>query len=132
MSSPGHHHPIPPGGARADERRRRLWRGHLAEYAAAALLLAKGYRIHARRWRCPAGEIDLIVSRSRRLAFVEVKQRQSVEDAEAAISDHQSGRIQSAADTWLQRNPHYQDFEIGFDIVFVVRGMWPRHIPNGL
>ena len=34
--------------------------GISAESRAAAYLIAKGYRILARRWRSPAGEIDII------------------------------------------------------------------------
>ena len=45
-------------------------RGRRAETMAAWLLRAKGYRILARRFRVPAGEIDLIVRRGRVVAFV--------------------------------------------------------------
>jgi putative endonuclease len=44
----------------------RYRRGHIAELVAAVLLMAKGYRILARRWRSPYGEIDLIARRSSR------------------------------------------------------------------
>jgi putative endonuclease len=35
----------------------------------------------ARRWRSPAGEIDIIASRRKLLIFVEVKARYSFDDA---------------------------------------------------
>ena len=47
--------------------------GLSAETRAAALLLVKGFRIAARRWRSPVGEIDLVARRGRLLVFVEVK-----------------------------------------------------------
>ena len=47
--------------------------GLRAEIAAASLLLAKGYRILARRYKTPLGEIDLVVRRGSTIAFVEVK-----------------------------------------------------------
>src|SRR5512132_1023946 len=47
--------------------------GLSAETRAAAMLLAKGFRIVARRWRSPVGEIDLVARRGRLLVFVEVK-----------------------------------------------------------
>ena len=49
--------------------------GLSAESRAAMLLLAKGYRIAARRWRTPVGEIDIVARRRRELVFVEVKAR---------------------------------------------------------
>jgi putative endonuclease len=47
--------------------------GLSAESRAAALLMAKGYRILAKRYRTPHGEIDLIAKRRNLIAFVEVK-----------------------------------------------------------
>ncbi|MEQ1613083.1 MAG: YraN family protein, partial [Hyphomicrobiaceae bacterium] len=41
-------------------------RGALAEWAAAAFLVLKGYRIVERRYRSRAGEIDLIATRGQR------------------------------------------------------------------
>lgn len=122
----------PADGTGADERRLRLKRGTSAEWIAAALLMAKGYRILARRHRTPEGEIDIIAARGRRLAFVEVKGRRTIEAAEAALTPHQAGRIGRAADFWLTRRPAFQNHEIGLDAVLVVPRRWPRHIPNAL
>src|SRR5664279_3957642 len=44
--------------------------GISAEARAAAFLMAKGYRILAKRFRTPHGEIDLIAKRSNLVAFV--------------------------------------------------------------
>jgi putative endonuclease len=57
-------------GQAARERRARLRRGASGELVAAGLLLAKGYRILARRHRTPYGEIDIIAVRRKRIAFV--------------------------------------------------------------
>ena len=46
-------------GARARDRRAAYRHGHVAEAAAMLLLLAKGFRLIARRYRTPLGEIDL-------------------------------------------------------------------------
>jgi hypothetical protein len=67
--------------------------GLSAETRAAALLLAKGYRIVARRWRSPVGEIDLVVRRGRLLVFVEVKARGRFDDAAEAVTERQRRRI---------------------------------------
>ena len=37
------------------------------------MLIVKGYRILARRYRSPAGEIDIVARRRNALVFVEVK-----------------------------------------------------------
>jgi putative endonuclease len=114
------------------ERRARLRRGMTGELAAAAVLLLKGYRILARRERTPYGEIDIIAARPGRIAFVEVKRRLTRDDAEAALTPHQAGRIGRAADYWIARHPAYQDREIGLDAVLVLPRRWPMHIPNAL
>jgi Holliday junction resolvase-like predicted endonuclease len=49
--------------------------GLSAESRAAAFLVAKGYRIVARRWRSVLGEVDIVARCRRLLAFVEVKAR---------------------------------------------------------
>lgn len=115
-----------------DERRSRLRRGRIAEAFAAAALMAKGYLILGRRVKTRAGEIDIIAVRGKRLAFVEVKRRATAESAEASIGGRQAARIRHAADHWLARRPRYQGHEQGFDLILLVPGRWPRHIPNGL
>ncbi len=121
----------PPAGGLA-ERRLRLRRGLGAETLAAGLLMLKGYRILARRHRTPFGEIDIIAARRNRIAFVEVKRRKTLADAEASLTPHQAGRIARAADAWLATRPGYLEREIGLDAVLVVPGHWPRHVPNAL
>lgn len=99
---------------------------------AALLLMAKGYRVLGLRAKTPKGEIDLIAVRGRRLAFVEVKRRLTQEEAEASITPRQRERVRQAALVWLARNARYQQHELGFDIVFIIPGRWPRHIQNAL
>ncbi|HXF55610.1 MAG TPA: YraN family protein [Hyphomicrobiaceae bacterium] len=104
----------------------------MAELIAAAYLLAKGYRILARRHKSRLGEIDLIAVRGRRLAFVEVKQRATLEGAQAAVTDAQARRVAQAAERWVWRNPRYRDYEIGLDAVLIVPGRLPRHARHAL
>ena len=61
--------------------------GISAESRAAAFLIAKGFRILARRWRSPVGEIDIIARRRQLLVFVEVKARAKLEDAAWSVTD---------------------------------------------
>jgi putative endonuclease len=116
----------------AAERRLRLRRGRVSEAFAAAVLIAKGYRILGRRVRTRAGEIDIIAVRGRRLAFVEVKRRLTREDAEAAVSARQAARIRRASDLWLARRPRYRGHVFAFDVILLVPGRLPRHIPDGI
>lgn len=53
--------------------RERVW--HEGEGAAWALYRSRGYRLVARNWRCPLGELDLVVARGDLLVFCEVKAR---------------------------------------------------------
>src|SRR5256885_8600033 len=93
--------------------------GLSAETRAAALLLAKGYRIVARRWRSPVGEIDLVVRRGRLLVFVEVKARGRFDDAAEAVTERQRRRIVAAAEAWLASHADDLACDIRFDAVLV-------------
>lgn len=115
-----------------EERRRRYRLGLSAETIAAVWLTLRGWRVLARRHKTPLGEIDIVAVRGRRLAFIEVKRRRTIEDAEASITVRQRQRVRRAADLWLGRNQRYLDHEIGFDLVFLLPRRWPRHIENGL
>jgi len=119
------------GGGRA-ERLERYRRGRFSELVAAALLLAKGYRILDRRCRTPYGELDLIAVRGRRLVFVEVKRRATRLEAEAALTPHQARRMVRAADHWVSRHPRYRDHDRGLDAILVVPRRLPLHLPNVL
>ncbi|MFN3855614.1 MAG: YraN family protein [Phreatobacter sp.] len=113
----------------ADPARSAAWgRGRLAEMAAATLLMLKGYRILARRWRAPGAEIDLIVRRGSTLVFVEVKARAAAAEAEWALTRAQRLRIVRAAELWCARHPRHAAGERRYDLVLVSRGGWPRHI----
>ena len=118
--------------AASPERVARYRRGRFSELVAAAVLMAKGYRIIARRCRTPYGEIDLIAVRRRRLAFVEVKRRTTRLDAEAALSARQAARIARAAEFWVSRNARYGDYDRGLDAILVVPRRLPVHLPDAL
>jgi putative endonuclease len=117
--------------ALAGQRSRHV-RGAVAEWAAAMLLIVKGYRILGRRTRTPQGEIDLIAVRGKRLAFVEVKYRRTVAEASSSITGMQAGRIANAAEQWVWRHPRYREHEIGLDAILVAPGCLPRHAVNAL
>jgi putative endonuclease len=94
------------------------------------ILLAKGYRILARRWKTPFGEIDIVARRRRMLVFVEVEARERADDAAEAVTGRNQRRITAAAELWLARNPADAQREIRFDVVLVTPGKIPQHIAN--
>ena len=102
--------------------------GLSAESRAAALLIAKGYRIVARRFRSPVGEIDIVARRGRALIFVEVKARGRLEDAAEAVIVRQQRRIIAAAEAWLASHPDDVNCDIRFDVMLVAPRSLPRHI----
>ena len=102
--------------------------GLSAESRAAACLIAKGYRIVARRWRSPVGEIDIVARRRGVLIFVEVKARERLDDAVEAVTALQQRRIIAAAEAWLATNPNHGNSDIRFDVVLVAPKSIPRHI----
>jgi putative endonuclease len=120
------------GGTQKGERQRRNRSGVWGETLAAAFLMAKGYRVLERRFSCAPGEIDLIAARGRRLAFIEVKKRATLDAAHASISDQQRLRIRNAAVTWLARHSRYQTHDISFDVIFILPRRWPQHLENAL
>src|ERR1700693_211747 len=67
--------PVPPRPAPRPERVAAFRLGLSAESRAAMVLIAKAYRIVARRWKTPFGEIDIVARRRRALVFVEVQAR---------------------------------------------------------
>ena len=112
------------------ERQARYRRGHAAEWIAAVVLVLCGYRLLARRYRSPYGEIDIIARRGRRLAFVEVKRRPSLAQAEWSITPTQAERIGRAAEHWMRRHPRYRDHEMGMDLILIGASGMPCYLTN--
>ena len=120
--------PEDPREAPSPERQVAFRTGISAESRAAAFLIAKGFRILARRWRSPVGEIDIIARRRTLLIFVEVKARENLDDAAWSVTERQRLRIAAAAEAWLARNGDARIRDIRFDAMLVAPGRIPRHI----
>jgi putative endonuclease len=106
------------------DRRRAL--GQHGEALAARELERRGYRLLARNWRCPAGEIDILAERGGVLVFVEVRTRRG--DAhgtpQESITPAKQAKLIEVAQTYLaeQDTP---DIDWRIDVVAValsVRG----------
>ena len=102
--------------------------GLSAESRAAAFLMAKGYRILAKRFRTPHGEIDLVARKRNLIAFVEVKARASLDEAAYAVTPRQQARIINAAQVWLMAHPEHAEFELRFDALLIAPRRLPRHL----
>jgi len=102
--------------------------GISAESRAAAFLMAKGYRILAKRYRTPHGEIDLVARRRNLIVFVEVKARASLDEAAYAVTPRQQQRIVNAAQGWLMAHPEHAEFEVRFDAMLIAPRSLPRHV----
>jgi putative endonuclease len=123
--------PAPAKPRTADPKRVAAYKGGLsAESKAAAFLLMKGYRILARRFRSPVGEIDIVCGRRNVLVFAEVKTRATYDEAVEAVTEQQRRRIVAGANYWLASHPKDAEREIRFDVVIMTPGKLPQHIPN--
>lgn len=115
----------------ASLRRQRAYRkGHRSEWLAALALMVKGYRIVARRYRTPLGEIDLIARRGNLVAIVEVKARRTLAEAMEAVAHTSQRRIDGAATLWLSRQKDYTRLSLRYDLVAILPRRWPVHIKN--
>ncbi|MBO6947729.1 MAG: YraN family protein [Rhodospirillales bacterium] len=113
-----------------DRRRRANRRGRGAETLAAGILRLKGYRILARGFRVPTGEIDIVAARGRTIAFVEVKARESRTAALDAVGFQQRGRIVRAAEHFLSQHAGLRGHDLRFDVIAIVPGRLPEHIAD--
>jgi putative endonuclease len=103
-------------------------RGHRGEALAALSLRLKGWRIIAKRYRSPLGEIDLIARRGNLIAMIEVKARPTLNAAMDAVTPSAQRRIMGSANLWLSRQKDAAKLSIRFDIIAVLPWRWPVHI----
>jgi putative endonuclease len=84
----------------------RRWFGTRSERAAARFLRRQGYRVLARNWTCPRGELDLVAADGRCVVFVEVRSTGGDDPARpaASVDDVKQRRLTDLALTYLQRH----------------------------
>lgn len=90
----------------------------------------KGYRVIARNFKTPVGEIDMVARRGRLIAIIEVKIRNSRAEALSAITPRQQDRIIRATQIFLQQRPELADSTPRFDAMFISPGSLPIHIQD--
>ena len=88
--------------------------GRRGEEIAAAFLIERGFHVLAKNWRCPAGEVDIIVERAGEVRFIEVKTRSNLKHGypEESVTHTKRRHLARAVEYWLQSSPvtpqHYQ------------------------
>ena len=116
------------GASQKSRRRKADRKGRIAELKAALHLRLKGYRILARRFKTPVGEVDLIARKGDVIVFVEVKARNEVATALDAITLTAQKRIEAAGDLYLSRRSDFSDLSWRYDVVVVLPFRWPIHM----
>lgn len=105
--------------------------GLAAEEIAARLYGAEGAQVLATRWRCPEGEIDLVLGLPGLVIFVEVKARRSRDAAAAAVTPAQRRRLAGAAARYLgEAAPPGTDCR--FDVVLIDRSGAAERVENAM
>jgi putative endonuclease len=101
----------------------KIERGASAESRAAQLLMAAGYRIVERNFRCKAGELDIVARDGDVLVFVEVRSRSDDEHGSAVemIRRLKQRRVARVATYYLDTVQPVFD-ECRFDIVAITSG----------
>ena len=81
--------------------------GRRGERLAERHLVARGYRLIERNWRCRHGEIDLVVRDGDAVVFVEVKTRTSTAFGHPfeAITPVKLARLRRLAGVWCEAHP---------------------------
>lgn len=105
-------------------------RGLMAERLCALRLRLAGWRILARRYETPVGELDIVAKRGALIAFVEVKHRAVREGALETVTARQRRRIEDAASIFLSRHPNWRKLSLRFDVMVVTPWRWPSHVPD--
>ena len=115
---------------------RRRQTGQQGEAIAAGYFIERGFRILDRNWRCPIGELDIVMEQGDTLIFVEVRTRrgQRYGSPEESITPNKQARLIELAHSYLQQlQPSHQQWRI--DILAVQLDQKPpqiNHIENAV
>lgn len=97
--------------------------GELGEEIAVNFLIARGYKILERNFRCKGGEVDIIARDpgDKSLVFIEVKARRGLTYGvpQLAVTPFKQRQISKAALTWLSKN-RLHDTNARFDVVAIL------------
>ncbi|MBA3502223.1 MAG: YraN family protein, partial [Deltaproteobacteria bacterium] len=94
--------------------------GAEAEERAVELLLAHGYEVVERNYRCEIGELDIVAADGAVMVFVEVRSRANTEHGHAieSVNRKKQQKVSRVAEVYLaHRQPRYEEFR--FDVVAI-------------
>lgn len=102
---------------RTDKRRS----GERAEALACRTLLARGYKIRERNFRCAVGELDIIAEHAGRIVFVEVRSHSTDQFGapRESIGHHKQRKVAQVAQAYLKRR-RLRGRSVRFDVVEVL------------
>jgi putative endonuclease len=102
--------------------------GRAAEQRALWHYRLRGYRVLDRNAWTGGNELDLVVRRGRRLAFVEVKAKGGGRygDPFEMVTEAKQRRLRRAAEAWLAAHPELPPLEARFDVVALLEGRLAR------
>lgn len=112
------------------ERRRARGFGLGAEALALGWLVLRGYRVLARQYLAPGGEIDLVAARGGTIVFVEVKARPDLDTAARSITEEKRRRLRQAARFWLSRHRAASGATLRGDAIYIAPWRLPRHVED--
>jgi putative endonuclease len=107
---------------------RHLESGQQAEQLALETLQAAGLTLHTRNYRCPQGELDLVMQATDgTLVVVEVRYRQGGSHGSAAetVGSAKQHKLIQAARHLLQSRPELRRKPLRFDVVAVTGAQGP-------
>jgi putative endonuclease len=99
-------------------------KGREGENLAALTLENAGFRIVARNFRSPWGEVDLVALEGECIVFIEVKAWSfyGIQDLQYGINRKKQRRIIETAKYFLSIHRKYSEMAVRFDVIFVDPG----------
>lgn len=112
--------------------------GNYGEELAQKAYEADGFQLIARQFRCRAGEIDLIMSKSNLLVFVEVRTKSSRQfgTGDQSVTQRKQERIRKVSQYFIHKHTNYDpNTMIRFDVVSIFidkkqKKAWIKRIPE--
>ncbi len=94
-------------------------RGRWGERLAERWYVDAGYEVLDRNWRCPQGELDLVLARGDQIVVCEVKARRSARYGapSEAVDYRKQRRIRGLAVEWMRANDRHG--RIRFDVAAI-------------
>jgi len=95
--------------------------GRFGEELAREYLRKKKQNVVDHNFRCPLGEIDIVVRKNKAYHFIEVKYRRSTDYGlpQDSVVKRKQRRIRNAAVIWLKNRYLPLDSEIHFDVLAI-------------